>query len=165
VNLVAGQQYYIEALHKEGVGSDHMAVGWQLPDGTLERPIPGNRLSPSGSQAMTGFGETTMAMETDNTMMSQAEQTDESALQVFPNPAPGGVSELTISGYEGVEETRETKIEILRMTGEIVYSENVMCESKCDGYSIAVKKDLAPGIYLVNVTTNGQRHSKRLMVK
>lgn len=23
-----------------------MAVGWRLPDGTLERPIPGPRLSP-----------------------------------------------------------------------------------------------------------------------
>ncbi|MEX2231398.1 MAG: Ig-like domain-containing protein [Cyclobacteriaceae bacterium] len=165
VNLIAGQQYYIEALHKEGVGSDHMAVGWQLPDGTFERPIPGNRLSPTGSQAMTGFGETTMAMEADNTMMSQADENDESALQVFPNPAPGGESELTISGYEGVNETRETKIEILRMTGELVYSESVLCESNCDGYSIAVNKELPTGVYLVNVITNGQRHSKRLMVK
>ncbi|MEX2231397.1 MAG: Ig-like domain-containing protein [Cyclobacteriaceae bacterium] len=165
VNLIAGQQYYIEALHKEGVGSDHMAVGWQLPDGTFERPIPGNRLSPTGSQAMTGFGETTMAMEADNTMMSQADENDESALQVFPNPAPGGESELTISGYEGVNETRETKIEILRMTGELVYSESVLCESNCDGYSIAVNKELPTGVYLVNVVTNGQRHSKRLLIK
>src|SRR5690606_13246857 len=47
VSLVGGQKYYIEALHKEGVGSDHLAVGWQLPDGTMERPIPGNRLLPA----------------------------------------------------------------------------------------------------------------------
>jgi hypothetical protein len=46
---VGGQQYYIEALHKEGVGTDHMAVGWQLPNGTLERPIPGMRLIPYGT--------------------------------------------------------------------------------------------------------------------
>ncbi len=43
--LVAGKRYYIEALHKEGTGNDNIAVGWKLPDGTLERPIPGNRLS------------------------------------------------------------------------------------------------------------------------
>jgi hypothetical protein len=30
-NLVAGQYYYIEALHKEGVGGDHVAVYWQGP--------------------------------------------------------------------------------------------------------------------------------------
>lgn len=44
--LEAGRTYYIEALHKEGGGGDNIAVGWQLPDLTLERPIPGNRLSP-----------------------------------------------------------------------------------------------------------------------
>jgi glucose/arabinose dehydrogenase len=46
VTLQAGQKYYIEALHKEGVAADHLAVGWQLPDGTLERPIPGAYLAP-----------------------------------------------------------------------------------------------------------------------
>ena len=48
IYLEAGRPYYIEALHKEGVGSDHLAVGWQLPDGTMERPIPGARLRPYG---------------------------------------------------------------------------------------------------------------------
>jgi hypothetical protein len=46
INLVAGQRYYIEALHKESFGGDNLAVGWQLPSGTMERPIPGSRLSP-----------------------------------------------------------------------------------------------------------------------
>src|SRR5690606_25057702 len=36
----------IEALHKESGGGDHLGVGWQLPSGALERPIPGGRLSP-----------------------------------------------------------------------------------------------------------------------
>jgi len=46
ISLVAGQKYYIEALHKEATGGDHIAVGWQFPDGTLEQPIAGIRLSP-----------------------------------------------------------------------------------------------------------------------
>jgi hypothetical protein len=46
LELVAGRRYYIEALHKEGGGGDHVSVGWRLPDGKDERPIPGNRLSP-----------------------------------------------------------------------------------------------------------------------
>jgi hypothetical protein len=46
VLLTAGKRYYIEALHKEGNGSDHLSVGWTLPDATEERPIPGSRLSP-----------------------------------------------------------------------------------------------------------------------
>ncbi len=46
VRLIAGQRYYVEALHKENTGSDHLAVGWELPSGTWERPIPAARLLP-----------------------------------------------------------------------------------------------------------------------
>lgn len=46
INLIGGRRYYIEAFHKENSGNDNLAVGWMLPDGTLERPIPGSRLSP-----------------------------------------------------------------------------------------------------------------------
>jgi CubicO group peptidase (beta-lactamase class C family) len=46
IELQAGQRYYVEALHRESSANDNLAVGWRLPDGTLERPIPGARLSP-----------------------------------------------------------------------------------------------------------------------
>ncbi len=49
INLVAGQLYYVEALQKEGGGGDNLAVGWELPNGVRERPIPGTRLLPFGS--------------------------------------------------------------------------------------------------------------------
>ncbi len=45
VELVAGRRYYVEVLHKEGNGGDNVSVGWQLPGGGQERPIPGKRLS------------------------------------------------------------------------------------------------------------------------
>lgn len=46
IKLTKGGRYYIETLHKEYVGPDHLAVAWTLPDGTFEAPIPGKRLSP-----------------------------------------------------------------------------------------------------------------------
>ena len=46
VYLLAGQKYYIEALHKENTSSDSLAVAWTLPDGTFEGPIAGRHLSP-----------------------------------------------------------------------------------------------------------------------
>ena len=46
ISLVAGQKYYIEVLHKEGTGFDNVSVSWKLPDGTLESPISGSKLSP-----------------------------------------------------------------------------------------------------------------------
>jgi|GEM_PF-3307720 len=45
IHLEAGKKYYIEALQVEATVDDCLSVGWQLPDGTLERPVPGKRLS------------------------------------------------------------------------------------------------------------------------
>jgi ELWxxDGT repeat protein len=47
ITLTAGQSYYVEALQKEAGGGDCLAVGWQLPDASFERPIPGARLVPA----------------------------------------------------------------------------------------------------------------------
>lgn len=44
--LAAGQRYYIEALHKEGGGGDHLSVGIDLPDGTRSRPAAGAYFEP-----------------------------------------------------------------------------------------------------------------------
>lgn len=46
ISLVAGEQYYIEAVMKEGGGGDNLAVRWELPNGTFETPIPASRLLP-----------------------------------------------------------------------------------------------------------------------
>lgn len=46
--LQAGNRYYVEVLHKAGVGDDHVAVGWRGPGmgGYSEMAIPGHRLEP-----------------------------------------------------------------------------------------------------------------------
>jgi uncharacterized repeat protein (TIGR02543 family) len=45
INLVAGQKYYIEVLHKEATGGDHFAVAWEGP-GIPLTVIGGNLISP-----------------------------------------------------------------------------------------------------------------------
>lgn len=46
VNLVAGQSYYVEALHKEATGNDHFSVGWTLPGHSDISVISGEYLTP-----------------------------------------------------------------------------------------------------------------------
>ena len=46
VPLRADRRYYIEVLHKQGGSGAHVTVGWRLPSGVEEKPIPGSRLSP-----------------------------------------------------------------------------------------------------------------------
>ncbi|WP_181919309.1 PA14 domain-containing protein [Alkalilimnicola ehrlichii] len=43
--LAGGRRYYIEALHKEGIGDDHLAVAWAGPD-KARQVIGGANLSP-----------------------------------------------------------------------------------------------------------------------
>lgn len=42
INLTAGQKYYLEILHKEGGGGDHVSVTWQMPGET----VPANGSAP-----------------------------------------------------------------------------------------------------------------------
>ncbi len=46
IPLVAGRQYYIEALHKEGGGGDHVEVAWTGPGLSGTNPIAGLFLDP-----------------------------------------------------------------------------------------------------------------------
>ena len=48
IYLESGKRYSICALMKEDSGNDSLAVRWQLPDGTIEQPIPCSRLLPPG---------------------------------------------------------------------------------------------------------------------
>lgn len=46
ITLQAGTKYFIEALHKEGVGGDNVSVAWQVPGSTAPDLITGAYLSP-----------------------------------------------------------------------------------------------------------------------
>ena len=46
IPLVAGKQYYVEVLHKEGGGGDYVGVGWLRPDGVKDAPLSAVHLSP-----------------------------------------------------------------------------------------------------------------------
>lgn len=167
IHLAAEQKYYIEALHKESVTYDHVAVGWQLPDGTLERPIPGNRLMPFESETFTTadfMAANSTATQADN-LTASADGNTNMDIDIFPNPAQGGIPELTISTYGGVQEATEITIEIVRMTGEVVHSQKVFCEANCDAFPVNIDQALDPGVYLISVSNHGKRSSKRLMVK
>jgi hypothetical protein len=45
--LRAGNKYYIEILHKDSIDADHVSVRWQLPNGTIQAPLPGTNFSSS----------------------------------------------------------------------------------------------------------------------
>jgi uncharacterized repeat protein (TIGR01451 family) len=115
ITLTAGQQYYIEALQKEGNGGDNLAVGWQLPGGALERPIPGMRLLPftvqtPQSQTITfpAISDKTTA-SAPFTISATASSDLPVSFQLVSGPATIAGNTITLTGQTGVVTVRATQ--------------------------------------------------------
>ena len=50
-------------------------------------------------------------------------------------------------------------------SGDVVVAEKISCGGDCSTYLMKINKQLIPGLYLINLRTNGTRFSKRLLVK
>lgn len=111
IPLVAGQRYYVDIHMKEGNGGDNLAVRWQLPDGTMEEPLPARHLvSPFPGQLHTNFrlssdGEPLVLTRADGTVADQAAavyvpndvsygrlEDGSSAWHYFAAPTPGSAN-------------------------------------------------------------------------
>jgi len=70
IYLEAGRRYYLEAQFKEADVIDHGAIGWQLPDGKLERPIPSTRFRGDRAvlKAEPGFADRVSLIGTENSL-------------------------------------------------------------------------------------------------
>lgn len=151
VNLVKGQRYYIEVLHKEANGADHVEVGWQLPSGVMERPIGGNRVIPfeDASTAAAAFA-------TEGVFDPE----EESTMTVYPNPAVGG-NELSISLSDGT--AGEVDVDIISMTGVSVQRETLATNGS--EVRVGLKSSVTPGMYLIKVADQRRRWMKKIQVK
>lgn len=120
IRLEAGKRCYIEALHKEGEGYDNVAVGWQLPDGTMERPIPGSRLSlcELGPEAAEGAA---IAKRLDEELLGPAEKLQELKPETDSEKILADLAALvkdTLSWENGLRES------FLRSAEQIAESDN-----------------------------------------
>lgn len=101
IPLVAGQKYYVEALHKEGVGPDSLAVGWAKPGEGAVLPseiIPGSVLSPIIGVAMSpGAAARELSGATDTPKIAAAKDGHSPSVEQMPTKSaaailPNGVS-------------------------------------------------------------------------
>jgi subtilisin family serine protease len=156
ITLTKGKTYYIEALHKQGVGSDHLAVGWQLPDGTMERPIAGNRLSPV-------IHEGTFADDYQTQGQFYADQSEAGhiSVDVYPNPVKGEKLNIIIQGLSLTPDA-EKEVSIRHLTGQSVYSKRENCFEDCSTeINIA---DFDPGVYILQVRIGQRTFTEKLIV-
>jgi hypothetical protein len=152
VHLVSGQRYYIEILHKEGNGGDHVTVAWKLPDGTTEMPIPGNRLSPYSVNAVSASRSKSVYSE-----MNEYSLKPELHLQAYPNPFKSSSNIILTASEKG-----EIKMELYDLKGRLVRK---LFKGDVDAgvpTTIKLKEDgLARGVYIIHlVSKNGVLNKK-----
>lgn len=153
ISLQAGQKYYIEALHKEGGGGDHLSVSWQLPDGTMEAPIPGNRLSPYEGNASIVNRENGAPIE--SILMA-----NDNVIKTYPNPARS-----TATVQVTLAETGNVTVRIYTMQGQLVkqlYNGNVS-GGIMQQYLFNVN-NLAAGTYFIRVTTKSKTYNNKIVI-
>ncbi len=152
--LEAGKRYYIEALAKEDLGGDNLAVGWQLPNGALERPIAGNRLSP-----------VSLTYSSSNSISSALEETvlplPNTAVAAYPNPFQDVVT-LDFGNQEAeLQEILiydQPAVAIYKSTGSSLQLRDNKLEIRLSG------ENLKPGIYILKyLDVQGNSSSMKLL--
>ena len=149
IHLIAGQRYYVETLHKEYIDGDHLSVGWRLPDGTFERPISGNRLSPYitggiGGQALSnGFAQDMRAA-----LNMQLTAT------VLPNPSRNTFT-VSLKGKEG----SPIQAVVTDILGRVIETKRNLQPNG----QLQMGQNWKPGIYILQLQQGDQRTILKLI--
>lgn len=142
INLTAGKKYYIEAIHREGAEGDNLAVGWQLPSGTLERPIPGTRLSP--------YSTSNPPVVTITTPTNNSSYPSPSNITINATASSNGGSILKVEFYKGTTKIGEDLTAPYSFTWGNVSSGNYILKAIATNYN--GQTGTSPGVN-ISVTT------------
>ena len=159
VALLAGHRYYVEALHKENEGGDFVAVGWALPDGTVEAPIAGTHLLPfsTGSSlagARAASAQSARALATDDATGAAAP-----GLSVYPNPFTAQTTLEFVLPQAGPAtlEVYDVQNRLVRRLFAGAAEAGERRQFTLDGPSLPV------GVYLVRLVTASQVYTQKLV--
>ncbi|MCI4670298.1 MAG: PQQ-dependent sugar dehydrogenase [Bacteroidia bacterium] len=150
--LEAGKAYYVEAIMKEQGGGDNLAVGWTLPDGSLERPIGGASLAP-----WTGFP--VLAREASPAQLEP--QFNEVMVKAMPNP----VSRDQMLKVElGLPEAQKVQLQVFNTSGQLIMSRSELKDANLQSMKLSVY-EWPSGVYILRVSGNGWTQNKKILVQ
>ena len=100
IALDQSKRYYFEILHKEAGGADFCTVGWTLPSGRIERPIPGKHFRAPSYDSPPTFPELRESMRADVVKAAQSlKKGKDDAAETTMRASLSNLTETTLS-YE-----------------------------------------------------------------
>ncbi len=84
IYLEENNQYYIEVYVKEDRYTDHLSVGWELPDNTTELPMPGTRFIPY--EGISSGAQLNISNANIHTFDEEDVEIFEPEVDIYPNP-------------------------------------------------------------------------------
>jgi hypothetical protein len=135
ISLQANKKYYIEALHKEATGGDHLAVAWQTPANNAITIIGGNFLSP--------------VITTSASLANGREDAQKTALIVYPNPFEDKVT-IATDGVRG-----KVLVSLLDAVGKQYYQKEYQIAPEQRELDVDLSAvNLRAGLYLIKLQTD-----------
>jgi hypothetical protein len=151
ITLTAGKKYYIEALQKESIAGDNLSVRWQLPNGTIEMPIPCTRLL--------AYNPVTPRLAVERNLSLPADSVINDPLQVYPNPA---TSVINIKLASHIKDGGE--ITLTNMMGFRVYRS--MVNIFAGDNQIAINSNfLNHGVYILRLKNSIKTYEKKVIIE
>ena len=157
ITLVAGQKYYLEALHKQSWGPGFVSVAWQLPNGTTEAPLSGTRLSPFVPAAGLAVANSAPGHLT-NAAAADAPARAANQLAAYPNP----FTEQTTVQFSAATAGPVT-LALYNVEGQLV--RQLFTGDSEAGATLSVtlnRQNLAAGLYLLRLITNSSVVTQKL---
>jgi hypothetical protein len=155
IQLETGKRYYIEALHKEVRYGDYITVGWQLPNGSQELPIPGSRLSPYQGASMTSSSSQALSISQEINAIPENAQ-----LTAYPNPFQDEV----YFRVNAIEQGQVT-LEIYDMQGKLIKEvANRMMEANSSETFKMDARHLPRGVYIAKLRTGKEVYTTKLIL-
>jgi uncharacterized protein len=149
ITLTKGVRYYIETLHKQNTGTNHLSVAWVLPNGTAEAPIPGNRLSPIGS-----IFPNIAATQSFDKAMQDAINNAALKVTVAPNPSSSYFTLIIKSNSN-----KALNIMVTDALGRVVETKLNVASNR----TIQIGNKLTAGVYFVEVMQDGKKQRVKLV--
>jgi hypothetical protein len=147
--LEQGKKYYVEALHKEHMNGDNLAVAWQMPTNATINVIPGSVLSP--------FMPATTAR------MASAEEKGALRLSVYPNPSAGEKLRLEVGG---LEDKQTLKVSIHNSIGTLVFTQAYEADQAGTvAKELNLAGKLSSGIYVLKAESKSKTLVQRVVIQ